>query len=646
VTNWIDAVTERSGTDPATAKDTLERFRVRANRQVGKPHKLLITRVAFRGERGSQEGEPPTSIDFAWDIGPGVWCVASEDNLVGKTTVLEMIRFGLRGRADFQADVLAWVREVEVSGQIDEDPFAVRARFIDGHISGELVAGPAGALVGSFQSQEAADEVIAEFMMSRLGIEPLPYWSDDKGAGSERAMSWQAYSSALYIKGLDYLIGEPETGWGGGAGKMLELFIGAPWTSTLAQAQVAVRHQEQQINAARRRLTLDKAAAIGSLSGIEGELAAAQSKLEAMPDESGQVSQLDDALDELTGIDARLVDLRRRDEELAEQRQAARQIELEDTRRLRDLTENEHTVAFFAKLEPTMCPRCETTVTSERREREATADACSICGSDFGHHEHDPSVVENLTANIGTAKAALEEIATEREQIGLEITDLVSRRQSLRKQADSLTMQTGTQQRRRELELAVARLEGAVSARRDISDDAAPDDGIVSGEQDLVILKAAVAEAEARLRESEGDLFAAVNDEIVKVSHRFGFDSLESVKLDRAARLRVRKGGTDTWYSKLTPGEQLRAKVAVVIAMLRVSSQRGVGRFPGLLLLDSPGQQETSGEDVHSMLEELQRITKELDGLQIVAASAQAPLVRDVLPAEHLRVAGKGEKLW
>ncbi|GAA3832652.1 hypothetical protein GCM10022226_62420 [Sphaerisporangium flaviroseum] len=55
----------------------------------------------------------------------------------------------------------------------------------------------------------------------------------------------------------------------------------------------------------------------------------------------------------------------------------------------------------------------------------------------------------------------------------------------------------------------------------------------------------------------------------------------------------------------LTEGEQLRLKIVTTIALLRHGFRSGVGRHPGLLLVDSPGAEEVDSGDLRHMLEDL-----------------------------------------
>jgi hypothetical protein len=110
--------------------------------------------------------------------------------------------------------------------------------------------------------------------------------------------------------------------------------------------------------------------------------------------------------------------------------------------------------------------------------------------------------------------------------------------------------------------------------------------------------------------------------------------------------LALTKGGEDTSFSKVTAGERLRLRIATAIALLRVGKERGLGRHPGLLIIDSPGAEEVSEIDLAALLGELQKITNETQGLQILVASANPAAIVGQLGAEWCRVAEKDNYLW
>ncbi|OHT21124.1 hypothetical protein BHE75_03129 [Sphingomonas haloaromaticamans] len=134
---------------------------------------------------------------------------------------------------------------------------------------------------------------------------------------------------------------------------------------------------------------------------------------------------------------------------------------------------------------------------------------------------------------------------------------------------------TGTTfQQRRDAELAVARLEGALKERK--TDGATP-----APSPDLALVRAATKEAETAYDESRGDILQRLSEEILSLAQRLGVRMLEAVKLGSNATLALIKGGESTSFSKVTAGERLRLRLATAVALLRIGQERGLGRHPG-----------------------------------------------------------------
>ncbi|QJW56457.1 hypothetical protein HL670_03353 [Serratia plymuthica] len=123
------------------------------------------------------------------------------------------------------------------------------------------------------------------------------------------------------------------------------------------------------------------------------------------------------------------------------------------------------------------------------------------------------------------------------------------------------------------------------------------------------MIDVALQEAKKVFDEGKVDLMGKLNQEILRLANEFGALGLESIELGSDAKMAVRKGNQISAFSKLTPGERLRLRIATAIALLRVGQNLGVGRHPGLLIIDSPCSEETSENDLAKLLTELRRVS-------------------------------------
>jgi hypothetical protein len=370
-------------------------------------------------------------------------------------------------------------------------------------------------------------------------------------------------------------------------------------------------------------------------------------RLAATPDAASELSSLDQAFDAVKAADLhasearKSVDAQRLVVELAEAAAVA------DRQRLLDMRESESARRFFHTLDPTMCPRCDTAITGDRRHDAAATHTCPVCTSRLDTTTDDMETsAENAAQSQEEQTELAEQAAVDARQVLDELsaglTAALRDRDQARTRLEQLAAHRATIEARRQMELERAVLLGRLEEREQVIAPPGVDDATT----ELAVLRAAQEEAEQRLRSAAGSLFDELNAEVLRLGQRFGIEALESAEVKRNGQMPLRKGGENTSFGRVTRGERLRLKVAVVIAMLRVGQRTGVGRHPGLLLIDSPGADETEPADVTSILRELASIATELSHLQILTTSAQADLVLDVLDPEHVVVADEGEPLW
>lgn len=121
--SFPDAVAARCGRGVSDITTALASARVPTTDLGGIPHRLRVTRLAFTGKKA---GLFTDDIDFDQEFGDGLWAISSERNDAGKTSILEIIVWCLRGEPKrLQDDIRAWLQTVTLEGLVDEDPFAV-----------------------------------------------------------------------------------------------------------------------------------------------------------------------------------------------------------------------------------------------------------------------------------------------------------------------------------------------------------------------------------------------------------------------------------------------------------------------------------------------------------------------------------------
>jgi len=141
-------------------------------------------------------------------------------------------------------------------------------------------------------------------------------------------------------------------------------------------------------------------------------------------------------------------------------------------------------------------------------------------------------------------------------------------------------------------------------------------------------------------------ILTRVSDLTADYARRFGIENLERLSIDGGARMKLVKGGQQSYFSAQTAGEKVRLKVAATLAILKIAETEGVGRHPGLLLVDSPGANEMVAPDYEKLIAGLAELAVDLPHLQIFITGIDKPAIRERVPCSNLRYAEGDEYLW
>lgn len=638
--SWISNIAARTGTDDATVEDVLERRRIKASPSMTRPRRLTLKRIAFSGEKHGTLTEG--AFDFAWsDLETGLYAILSDGNLKGKSSILHVARWLLRGSpADgFQADVKAWIRKASLQFALNETTYKVRLDEPE-QGRGTLLqrVDEAWSEVARFASPAEFKSAMSVFFLRELGLDALPTWNDE--LGKEVLQDWAALSGALSMgPNFNSLLGE--VNMAGLPTRLMQMYLGLPWVSTYCAARVAKSVLEREESERTRRHEEAQREQTTRILQLEGELRRARDELAALPAFADYQTQYGTATAALLKAQGE-----ERTSQFAVETAKAMLSQLDeaerlDRRRVLQITDIIAAGRVFRALDPKCCPRCDALVTEARRKKEENANACAMCGETM-HADDDgeaalvaakETAVRSKSA-LETHRAACREAERKATRASAEATRCeaaVTALEGLLKGGD----------RRGELTLALVRLEARIE---EIRRPVAPPPG--NRAMEIAIVSAAVEECDARVKEKQDALLAEVSRQIVDYARRFGMLQLSEAKLKGNAHLDIVKGGKAMTFGAVTVGEKLRLKIATVLAILKSGERRGIGRHPGLLFIDSPGAQELADDNLEDLMRELKAVSAELEHLQVfVAAVASPPMLAHIDQERVLRKQGD-EWMW
>lgn len=316
IKTWAEAIAKKAKVELEEVEATLARHRIEPMPVASSPKHLLVKRVRFAGTKTVDGEQLP--VDFEWaNLDTGLWAVMSDENLRGKSTIIEVIRGCLRGSLSetLQDDVNKWLELVELDFQVDDRTFELRidrSESSSGRLSQITRSGKARK-VHSFEDEEELEAAMSNFFMKQFSFDRFAVSRTQNESTSTVLHGWPAMCSALFIRTkYDTIIGElPPTS--GVPLRLLQLFLGVPWATTLAAASSALKEEERRDAAANQKHSEAKESIQERMKDLQSDLADKKTQLEksrvtkslqAELDACGQ--SLQEAMNEELKIQARL----------------------------------------------------------------------------------------------------------------------------------------------------------------------------------------------------------------------------------------------------------------------------------------------------------------------------------------------------
>lgn len=638
---FVEKVSLRAKREVADVHAVLARHNIVDSPTPPASRPLRLKKLMFSGEKTIYANVEP--FKFEWKPHEsGINVIASDKNFVGKSSIFQAMLWVLRGEPkSLTTTVQGWMREVLAEFQAGDRHIRVQFKIVDNVPRGCIdLLNKDGSNIHSlpFSSGEVFKSHMNSVMLDALALEPIATARDVPSQEKTVMYSdgWAAYTGAfLFDSDSSALIGE-HTG-ADLAQRLLQVFLGIPWATTLFQARAAKRVTDSLVQARKRKL--------GQLGGQSVEQLKA--RLSEISQQIADGSARDKALAQLEEVRKKYEYLVRDVSRLkaattavnAEVAAGADEL-LELKRTSLEIDEEMAASRFLGKLSPSCCPRCTQTFTAARLKNERTSGECSVCmtqveeGTKVDYEALEARIQQDIkkftrTLSLVTAKAHELEHAFEVARKDLEHT------------AENLAELSagGTAQEEQKLHLEAARLEGMLDA---ISKLVQTDTG---EEADLTVLTAAADIAKEEVEQAAESVLQRSGDLIRDLVKRLGMRDVERVVLKRNASVEVYKGGSQSTFTNLSPGERLRVRIAAVIALLQASQQFGAGRHPGLLIIDSPAKEEMADANVEEMLESLAELATVVD-VQLFVALRGTTRALQHFPANRCLLAVGDETLW
>ncbi len=193
-------------------------------------------------------------------------------------------------------------------------------------------------------------------------------------------------------------------------------------------------------------------------------------------------------------------------------------------------------------------------------------------GNDDDYTERESQAVNALAAT----RAAERALAAAKSQAQLELSSSQAELDSIQTriaQAESAHQLSDRIEAEHELAAAVAVVEALEGME--------PEEPVLPTA--VVILNAASELLRGEIAQVSADLFAELSEGTRDLALSFGIGELEAIKIKANGTMDVTKGGgAKSSFSSQSPGERLRLRYALVVALLRTARHRDIAGHPGL----------------------------------------------------------------
>lgn len=668
----LNYIADRAHTSPEQTKGVLDSFGVSLRPTAPTPRSITLGRLLFSGVKTGTAWDGPFSAEFRFET--GVTAFVTEANLRGKSTVLELITWLLRGSPRrLRSDVRPWLRVISLEYAVNGAPLVARLTSDDGiGFRGDLwTADDPQALASAVESgnpsgpvrvlAEGLDE--AEFaayqqatMLDRMGLEPILNWQ--KFAGSEdgrpQVNGWPAYFGAIYLPDAnsDVLLGD--VAMAGLPARLLQLFCNVPLMSAYIKCRTLQRQVGQDEASHSRRATEDAAARAEQRKGLLLEQQRLRDDLNSLAHSGARTAE--EVRDELITAELDFTEAGNEYRIARAQLAEATDARQSEVRHRNNQTETAIARLLFHGLSPKHCPRCEKPIAAERAVAEKDSHQCAVCTTSIAVDYLDDEISSPAENSGGTKDVAesmeeftsvdaLEALIAAEETAQAATNNAAARFEDAEARigllsAELKSVQTSSQfVHHRNLELQLASVTGKLESMPF---------AIPSSFQSatLAVLDAAVSVLSEVTREAAANIFQQLNGEIAELGRAFGIDNLDRVQLNGNGGMKVTTAGVDENFGKLSGGERLRLRIAVLIALLRVGHRSGIGTHPGLILLDSPGSEELAMADERRLLGELDALKREIPSLQLCVTSAEEKAIVGVVEDQQIYAVQGAAPLW
>jgi DNA repair exonuclease SbcCD ATPase subunit len=619
---------------------------------------LIINRLKFTGSKNNGD-----RIDFDKKFFTGVNVVFADNNK-GKSSIFKIIKFALTGdKSSIKKDVYGWLKKVILEFQLNNTTFTIYIDLTNPRVKSGLYKSTIDALKICEDGKVKIEKILVNFeenteqnfkdKMQEFFFEQFSYynlfWTSSNKQSLElqdNSTSWKTYYKSIYLESKDYNVLFLTTDFGSQNKKILEMILGLKYTALINSWKIQLDYLKHESN--KKDLFKDEMLGINEEEKME-----LQKELEDLQFRIEQVKiQQKQRFNKSTGIDIYKENAEKLfsiEQNLIKTEDELNGLNSEKTKLERQVARLEEELDFgyyFSNLDIKRCPRCEHEINQRKINKEKESHTCFLCDDELdSSSENDKEILMekieeqkrhliNINAVIDKLKSRISEILTEKKETTILLEENEKNINSWDIEGEGISELADLVEKKIELEIKMKKRDYNSSDQQQI----------IEHKKDVVNCAINLLN-DLRYRESIV-ILNSFEELILEQINKYGLKNIESVKVRDDMEIIFYQNSVENKFSDLNEGEQLRAKLAVVISLILLDVKYSVGRHPRLLIIDSPGKEEVISRDLIGLASIFKEINKEYEAnLQIIIGTALDEL-KSASIKEKVLSKGKGEVLF
>ncbi|MGE7545885.1 hypothetical protein [Sporosarcina newyorkensis] len=619
--------------DDNDIKNLIDPILLEKDNPVSQGKRLKINRLCIDGIKNNGE-----IINYDKKFFKGINILYAQ-NGKGKSSIFKIIKFALTGdKSPIKRDVLGWLQKIILEFSVGDTIYTVYIDLMRPRVKSGLYRCNIDSLSFNLNGEVSIEELLIHFEentekafmknMQQFFFEQFSYYlllwtSSSKNSFdlTDNRTTWKTYYKSIYLESKDYDALFLSQDMGSQNKKILEMLLGLKYTASINTWSNKKDHLENHLRQLDYITTNDEL--------VKDDTFELNNELNSIKDEINKVKHLNREMFKKT-LDIQFYNQNSKDLFMLEKQSTEIKMEMnkleeelkKTKRRLNSLKEEKEFGYYFSNLSIKQCPRCEHEIKNERKEIEKTTHKCMLCEEELDILEDNQYLegkIQELEKYKKDLSSVMSEMARENQKINQKQETL--NEQLLEHEGKIISFEI----EEKLIESLPSLIERRIEIESLINQKGVSDVNQKKGryEEEVKIYDFAITYfRKLRVRESK-----AILDSLCKIIKQrvndFGLENINDVTINENLDILFLQNNINNKFNDLNEGEQLRAKLAVVLSLVVLDIEFNVGRHPRLLIIDSPGKEEVISEDLISLASIFKEIEKEFaNELQIIIGTA------------------------